>query len=286
MNTLPEALHWTMSGTLAMPSSMSPKVPDTSSSASTDPTSRIMHLPNASSDLDTSTLPYGELNHSDDANDNTIALWTTMFKNSGARKGQTSCLHCGMEADSTHRQLYRACGGLCICCNDERDHGHPGGVCPIMRENPVFFNGKFWRSRTEQPFPPKMMDMEQLQNTQRRLRGETFTAAYTEDSSSAAAQPCVGFSYPPFPYLPYFITHGTNPYYPPPPGYYSGYSPAHGYYCLPYPPTHAPNIQGYAQTWTVSSLRRSKKVEAVADGPYAHLRALTDADLLDPATQE
>jgi hypothetical protein len=97
------------------------------------------------------------------------------------------------------------------------------------------------------------MNFEQLQAFQLELYGEYVSVVAGPFSATD------GYSYPSFPYIPALFFRSTNPYFTPPSGYYSGYSPAHGYYCLPYPQTNAPVLPGYGSTprRAPSSLDRS-----------------------------
>jgi hypothetical protein len=199
--------------------------------------------------------------------DEDIKRWIELFKDAGWRlgwrSGQTRCMRCGHVEDGIHRQLWRACDGVCICCNNERDGGHEGKVCPIMRENPEFFNGEFWKQRTETQIgqAPKDLDYEQLTRHRARIHDNTALLALVAVRGA--------YSYPPFPYIPAPFFRSANPYFPPPPGYYSGYSPAVGYYCLAYPTGNAPQIPAYRATVSINP-KQDMVTSATTDEPTNH----------------
>jgi hypothetical protein len=179
--------------------------------------------------------------------DDDIKRWIELFKNVGWRTGKTRCLRCVHKVNFEHRQLWRACDGVCICCNNKREGGHEGQVCPIMRENPEFLNGDFWKQRTDTQTGQAPKDLDGKQFT--KHRGRILSNKLLTPVAVAGA-----YSYSPFPYIPapFLQSASENPYFSPPPGYYSGYSPAVGYYCLAYPIGNAPQIPVYGATYFVN----------------------------------
>jgi hypothetical protein len=121
-----------------------------------------------------------------------------------------------------------------------------------MREHPEFFNDEFWKQRTQNGHSPKDLHQEQLAKHRYRIhlaRNLPFNTPITPAAGSVVPTAVAGmYSYPAFPYIPAPFFRSANPYFPPPPGYYCGYSPKVGYYCLPYPHAHAPLLPGYGNT--------------------------------------
>jgi hypothetical protein len=121
-----------------------------------------------------------------------------------------------------------------------------------MREHPEFFNDELWKQRTENGHPPKDLHHEQLTKHRYRVylaRSLPVNTPITPVAGSVILTAVVGtYSYPAFPYIPAPFFRSANPYFPPPPGYYSGYSPMVDYYCLPYPQTHTPLLPSYGST--------------------------------------
>ncbi|KAH7359489.1 hypothetical protein BKA66DRAFT_445371, partial [Pyrenochaeta sp. MPI-SDFR-AT-0127] len=78
------------------------------------------------------------------ATDDLIELWGQMFNNSkgsaGMKKKHRRCIRCGNEVAEHHRRNWRVQKCVCVLCNNTREHGHIGRPCPVMIENPWFFD--------------------------------------------------------------------------------------------------------------------------------------------------
>ncbi|KAJ4316551.1 hypothetical protein N0V94_005389 [Neodidymelliopsis sp. IMI 364377] len=75
------------------------------------------------------------------------AVWAKIFNflagSAGMRHRHKRCIRCGREVGEHHRENWQVQKCTCVLCGNERDSGHLGKVCPVMEENPEFFN-KAW----------------------------------------------------------------------------------------------------------------------------------------------
>jgi hypothetical protein len=157
-----------------------------------------------------------------------------------------------------------------------------------MRENPKFFNSDFWKQRRERNIgqPPKDLDEEQLTMHRSRIQNQIAHSSlpfYGVIATLAIATPVIAtpvlpaqsaqatgaYSYLSFPYIPAPHPALANPYFPPPPGYYSGYSPGNGYYCLAYPTKYARPIPTYGAI-LFFNLKPARDTSATTDEATNH----------------